>query len=107
MYLTINQDIEKLINENEIMIFMKGSRVTPLCGFSNSVIQIFNTLGISYCTFDVLENQLMREGIKIYSDWPTIPQVYIQGEFIGGADIIIELYNTKQLQEIIETSLNS
>jgi monothiol glutaredoxin len=107
MYLTINQDIEKLINENEIMIFMKGSRVTPLCGFSNSVIQIFNTLGISYCTFDVLENQLMREGTKIYSDWPTIPQVYIQGEFIGGADIIIELYNTKQLQEIIETSLNS
>ncbi|AKV66048.1 putative monothiol glutaredoxin ycf64 [Microcystis panniformis FACHB-1757] len=79
----------------------------PQCGFSNNVIQILNILGVSYETVDILEDQELRQGVKEYSNWPTIPQVYINGEFIGGSDIMIELYQNGELQQIVEVALAS
>ena len=79
----------------------------PQCGFSNNVIQILNILGVSYETVDILEDQELRQGVKEYSNWPTIPQVYINGEFIGGSDIMIELYHNGELQQIVEVALAS
>ncbi len=99
--------IEDLINSNSIMVFMKGSKMMPQCGFSNNVVQILNSLGIHFETFDVLEDMEIREAIKEYSNWPTIPQVYLKGEFLGGSDILIEMYNSGELREKIEISLAS
>lgn len=79
----------------------------PQCGFSNNVIQILNILGVSYETVDILQDQELRQGVKEYSDWPTIPQVYINGQFIGGSDIMIELYQNGELQQIVEVALAS
>lgn len=79
----------------------------PQCGFSNNVVQILNMLGVPYQTFDVLSDSEIREGIKEYSSWPTIPQVYINGEFIGGSDIMIELYQKGELQQMVEVALAS
>jgi monothiol glutaredoxin len=86
---------------------MKGNKLMPQCGFSNNVIQILNILGVSYETVDILQDQELRQGVKEYSDWPTIPQVYINGEFIGGSDIMIELYQNGELQQIVEVALAS
>lgn len=99
--------IKKLIEENKIMIFMKGTKLMPQCGFSNNVVQIFNVLGIPFETFNVLEDFDIRQGIKEYSKWPTIPQVYINGEFIGGSDIMVELYQSGELQQMAEVALAS
>ena len=88
--------IDNLITENKIMVFMKGSKLMPQCGFSNNVVFILNTLGVTYETCDVLEDQEIRQGIKEYSKWPTIPQVYVNGEFLGGSDVMIEMYNNKK-----------
>lgn len=79
----------------------------PQCGFSNNVIQILNILGVSYETVDILQDGELRQGVKEYSNWPTIPQVYINGEFIGGSDIMIELYQNGELQQIVEVALAS
>ena len=78
---------------------MKGTKLMPQCGFSNNVVQILNALGVSFETFDVLSDMEIRQGIKEFSDWPTIPQVYVQGEFMGGSDILIEMYNDGTLKE--------
>jgi monothiol glutaredoxin len=86
---------------------MKGNKLMPQCGFSNNVIQILNILGVSYETVDILEDQELRQAVKEYSDWPTIPQVYINGEFIGGSDIMLELYQNGELQQIVEVALAS
>ena len=99
--------IESMINGNKIMIFMKGNKLMPQCGFSNNVVQILNVLGVPFETFDVLSDPEIRQGIKEYSNWPTIPQVYLNGEFLGGSDILIELYNSGQLQETVEVALAS
>lgn len=107
MDIIIKQEIDQLITNNKIIIFMKGNKTSPSCGFSNVVVQIFNTLAIEYKTYNILENQEMRHAIKEYSKWPTIPQVYIDGEFIGGSDIILELYKNKELIEMIEAIKNS
>jgi monothiol glutaredoxin len=103
----IKETIDKLVKENKIMVFMKGTKLMPQCGFSNNVVQILNTLGVPFETFDVLSDYNVRQGIKEYSSWPTIPQVYINGEFIGGSDILIELYQKGQLQEKVEVALAS
>ncbi len=103
----LKQRIEKLINDHTILVFMKGSKLMPQCGFSNNVVQIINTLGVPYETVDVLEDYDIRQGIKEYSNWPTIPQVYINGEFVGGSDIMIELYQSGELQEMVEVALAS
>ena len=99
--------IQSLINSSSIMVFMKGTKLMPQCGFSNNVVQILNSLGVEFNTFDVLSDYEIREGIKEFSDWPTIPQVYLKGEFLGGSDILIEMYNSGELKEKIEIELAS
>ncbi|MBV6623282.1 MAG: Grx4 family monothiol glutaredoxin [Rivularia sp. (in: Bacteria)] len=103
----VKERIDNLVQQNKIMVFMKGSRLMPMCGFSNNVVQIINTLGVPYETFDILEDQEIRQGVKEYSDWPTIPQVYINGEFVGGSDILIELYQKGELQQMVEVAMAS
>jgi monothiol glutaredoxin len=99
--------IDNLVNQNKIVVFMKGNKLMPQCGFSNNAVQILNTLGVPYETFDVLEDYEIRQGIKEYSNWPTIPQVYINGQFVGGSDILIELYQKGELQQLVEVALAS
>jgi monothiol glutaredoxin len=99
--------IQQLIQDNKIMVFMKGTKLMPQCGFSNNVVQILNVLGLPFETCDVLADAEIRQGIKEFSTWPTIPQVYINGEFVGGSDILIELYQNGQLQEMAEVALAS
>ena len=103
----VKAKIDKLVNENKIMVFMKGSKLMPQCGFSNNVVQILNTLGVPYETLDILADPEIRQGIKEYSNWPTIPQIYINGEFVGGSDIAIELYQSGELQQMVEVALAS
>ncbi len=103
----VKAKLDQLVQDNKILVFMKGSKLMPQCGFSNNVVQIFNTLGVPYETIDVLEDPDIRQGIKEYSSWPTIPQVYINGEFIGGSDIAIELYQSGELQQMAEVALAS
>ena len=86
---------------------MKGTKLMPQCGISNNVVQIFNALGMSFETFDVLSDDEIREGIKEFSNWPTIPQDYVKGEFIGGSDIMISMYNSGELKEKLEIALAS
>lgn len=99
--------IDKLIADNKIMVFMKGNKLMPQCGFSNQVVQIFNILGVPYETVDVLADPEIRQGVKEYSNWPTIPQVYINGEFVGGCDVMTELYQKGELQQMVEVALAS
>ena len=103
----VKERIESLIQNNKIMVFMKGNKLMPQCGFSNNVVQILNVLGVPFETFDVLSDYDVRQGVKEYSNWPTIPQVYLNGEFLGGSDILIELYQSGQLQETVEVALAS
>ena len=97
--------IDNLVKQNKIVLFMKGNKLMPQCGFSNNAVQIFNVLGVPFETVDVLEDSEIRQGIKEYSNWPTIPQVYINGEFVGGSDILIELYQNGELQQMVEVAL--
>jgi monothiol glutaredoxin len=99
--------ISDLIQKNKIFVFMKGNKLMPQCGFSNNVVQILSTLGVPFETYDVLSDEEIRQGIKEYSQWPTIPQVYIDGEFVGGSDILIELYQNGKLHEMVEVALAS
>ena len=99
--------LDKLVTDNKVLVFMKGSKLMPQCGFSNNVVQIMNTLGVPFETLDVLDNPDIRQGIKEYSNWPTIPQIYINGEFVGGSDIAIELYQSGELQQMVEVAIAS
>ena len=99
--------IETLIGSSPIFVFMKGTKLMPQCGFSNNVVQILHSLGVSFETFDVLSDMEIRQGIKEFSSWPTIPQVYVNGEFIGGSDILIEMFNAGELKEKLEIALAS
>ncbi|NES96343.1 MAG: Grx4 family monothiol glutaredoxin [Desertifilum sp. SIO1I2] len=103
----VQERIDSLVNQNKILVFMKGTKLMPQCGFSNNVVQILNTLGVPFDTVNVLDDPEIRQGIKEYSNWPTIPQVYINGEFVGGSDILIELYQKGELQEMVEVALAS
>jgi monothiol glutaredoxin len=103
----LQEQISALLKQHKIVVFMKGSKLMPQCGFSNNVVQILNSMGVPYETVDILENQEVRQGIKEYSNWPTIPQVYINGEFVGGSDILIELYQKGELQQMVEVALAS
>jgi len=102
-----DQRIKDLISSSRIFVFMKGNKLMPQCGFSNNVVQILNSLGVPFETFDVLSDMEVRQGIKDFSNWPTIPQVYLDGEFIGGSDILIEMYNSGELREKINVVLAS
>ena len=99
------QRIETLVASSPVVVFMKGNKLMPQCGFSNNVCQILNALAVPFETFDVLSDQEVRQGIKEFSDWPTIPQVYVQGQFMGGSDILIEMYNSGELLEKITIAL--
>jgi len=107
MEATTKQRIDDLVASSPVFVFMKGNKLMPQCGFSNNVVQILHSLGVAFETFDVLSDGEIRQGIKEYSEWPTIPQVYVNGEFIGGSDILIEMYNSGELKEKIEIALAS
>ncbi|MEB3350280.1 MAG: Grx4 family monothiol glutaredoxin [Cyanobacteriota bacterium] len=103
----LRQRIETLIASSPVFVFMKGTKLMPQCGFSNNVVQILHALGVPFETFDVLSDMEIRQGIKDYSNWPTIPQVYVKGEFMGGSDILIEMYNSGELKEQLTVALAS
>jgi monothiol glutaredoxin len=94
----INQFIDNAVKTNDVFLFMKGTPDFPQCGFSNQVVQILDYLGVEYKSANVLADQSLREGIKAYANWPTIPQLYVKGEFIGGADIVREMFQSGELQ---------
>ena len=97
----VNQRIESLVKDNGIVLFMKGSPLFPQCGFSSRAIQILDHLGAKYETVDVLQDGEIRQGIKAYSDWPTVPQLYVRGEFVGGSDIMTEMYESGELEQLV------
>lgn len=103
----LKERIDNIVKQNKIVVFMKGSKLMPQCGFSNNVVQILNTLGVPFETVDILADNELRQGVKEYSNWPTIPQVYVNGEFIGGSDILIEMYQSGELQQMVEVALAS
>ena len=94
--------IQSAIESNRVCIFMKGNRNFPMCGFSAATVEIFEQLAVPYGTVDVLSDPDLREEIKLFSNWPTIPQVYIDRKFVGGCDIVRELYETGELQELVK-----
>ena len=96
------QSIAAEINANDLVLFMKGTPIFPQCGFSAAVVQVLNHLGVNFKGINVLENQDIREGIKNYSNWPTIPQLYVKGEFVGGCDIIREMFENGELTQMFE-----
>jgi len=98
----VTHDIENEIRNNKIMIYMKGNPSFPQCGFSAATIEIFHELGKPFHTVDVLSEPAKRDAIKRYSNWPTIPQVYIGGKFVGGCDIVREMYDTGELQKLVD-----
>ncbi|NER45147.1 MAG: Grx4 family monothiol glutaredoxin [Symploca sp. SIO1A3] len=103
----LKERIDDLTKQNKILVFMKGSKLMPQCGFSNHVVQILNGMGVPYETVNVLEDWDIRQGIKEYSNWPTIPQVYINGEFVGGCDVMNELHENGELEQMVEVALAS
>ena len=98
---TLQSRIESLIESDRVVLFMKGTRAQPMCGFSAATIGILDSLGPDYATFNVLDDQNVREGIKAFSDWPTIPQLYIDREFVGGCDIVKQMFNNGELHEML------
>ena len=100
----ISQNIKNEIKTNDVVLFMKGTPVFPMCGFSAATVQVLSDLGIKYTSVNVLESDEMREGIKKYSNWPTIPQLYVKKEFIGGCDIVTEMFESGELLELLNTN---
>jgi monothiol glutaredoxin len=98
----VKSRIENEISSNEVVLFMKGTPVFPQCGFSSMVSQVLSHIGVEFKGVDVLSEPTLREGIKSFSDWPTIPQLYVKGEFIGGCDIVKEMYENGELQELFD-----
>src|SRR5689334_13961091 len=98
------QRIADLVGANDVVLFMKGTALFPQCGFSSRAIAILDRLGATYETVDVLQDPEIRQGIKQYSDWPTIPQLYVKGEFVGGSDIMMEMYENGELQELLSAN---
>ena len=98
----IEQFIDNEVKGNDVVLFMKGTPQFPMCGFSGQVVQILDYLGVPYKGINVLENDEIRQGIKDFSNWPTIPQLYVKGEFVGGCDITREMFQAGELQELFE-----
>ena len=98
----VQQRIDELVKGNRVLLFMKGNAQFPQCGFSGRAIQVMKACGVSDLkTFNVLEDEQIRQGIKDYAQWPTIPQLYIDGEFVGGSDIVMEMYQSGELQQLL------
>ena len=96
-----NARLDEIVNKNDVVLFMKGSALFPQCGFSSRAVAILNHLGVDFETVDVLQDPEIRQGIKAYSDWPTSPQLYVKGEFVGGSDIMMEMYEAGELQQLL------
>lgn len=100
----VSERIAAIVGSHDVVLFMKGVPAAPQCGFSQAVVQVLNKLGVPYGAVNVLEDAEIREGIKAYSSWPTIPQLYVKGEFVGGCDITREMYQSGELQKLLEAS---
>ena len=99
-----NTRISDLVTTNDVVLFMKGTPLFPQCGFSSKAIAILEHCGVTYESVDVLQDMEIRQGIKAYSDWPTIPQLYVKGEFVGGSDIMMEMFEAGELQQLLDHS---
>lgn len=98
---SVHDTIKKTVSENNVVLYMKGTPVFPQCGFSSTVVQIFDYLGVDYESVNVLENPDIRQGIKEFNNWPTIPQIFVKGEFIGGCDIVREMFENGELKALL------
>ena len=97
-----SERISEIVNANDVTLFMKGTALFPQCGFSSRAIAILDHLGVAYETVDVLQDPEIRNGVKEFSDWPTIPQLYVKGEFVGGSDIMMEMFEAGELQQLLD-----
>jgi len=100
--MSIQEFIDKEVKSNDVVLFMKGTPQFPMCGFSGQVVQILDYLGVPYKGLNVLESDDLRQGIKDYSNWPTVPQLYVKGEFVGGCDIVREMFQAGELQDFLK-----
>ena len=100
--MAIEQFIDNEVKSNDVVLFMKGTPQFPMCGFSGQVVQILDYIGVPYKGLNVLEDEELRNGIKVYSNWPTIPQLYVKGEFVGGCDIVREMFQAGELQNMLK-----
>jgi monothiol glutaredoxin len=98
----VHEQIQSTINDNDVVLFMKGTPMFPQCGFSAAVVQVLSHVGVPFQGVNVLENMEIREGIKEFSSWPTIPQLYVKGEFVGGCDIVREMYESGELEDLMK-----
>jgi monothiol glutaredoxin len=94
--------IDEIVGQNDVVLFMKGTALFPQCGFSSRAVAILDHLGVGFETVDVLQDPEIRQGVKEYSDWPTVPQLYVKGEFVGGSDIMMEMYQAGELQQLLD-----
>ena len=97
-----NSRIDEIVTQNDVVLFMKGTALFPQCGFSSRAVAILDHLGVGFETVDVLQDPEIRQGIKAYSDWPTIPQLYVKGEFVGGSDIMMEMFEAGELKQLLD-----
>ena len=97
----VKDRIAEIVGKNEIVLFMKGTELFPQCGFSSRAVAILERLGVPFHTVDVLQDPEIRQGIKDYSDWPTVPQLYVKGEFVGGSDIMMEMFESGELKQLV------
>jgi monothiol glutaredoxin len=98
---TTKERIQEVISTHDIVLFMKGVPAAPQCGFSAAVVQILSSMGVPFSSVDVLQDPFIREGIKEFSQWPTVPQLYVKGEFVGGCDIVREMYDSGELRDLL------
>ena len=98
----VNTRIGEIVNKNDIVLFMKGTPLFPQCGFSSRAVAMLEHMNVPYESVDVLQDMDIRQGIKVYSDWPTIPQLYVKGEFVGGSDIMMEMFEAGELQQLMD-----
>ena len=98
---TVNEWIDNIVKTNDVVLFMKGMPEQPMCGFSGRVVQILDFVGVAYSGVNVLESDALRQGIKEYSNWPTVPQLYVKGQFVGGCDIITEMFQSGELKQLM------
>ena len=101
--LDVTESIKNEIKTNSVVLYMKGSTAFPMCGFSAATVQVLTSLGVKFSSVNVLDNEKIREGIKKFSNWPTIPQLYVKEEFIGGCDIVKEMYESGELLELLKS----
>ena len=99
----VNERIEEQLNEHDVLLYMKGTPDFPQCGFSGQTVAALNAIGEPFAFVNIFEDQEIREGLKVYSNWPTFPQLYVKGELVGGSDIVVEMYNSGELQELLNS----